>query len=46
MFNIILSQSTSAPGTSTMFIIIYILIIGLVFLAIPIGIIFPYKKID
>ena len=40
MFNIILSQSTSAPGTSTMFIIIYILIIGLVFLAIPIGIIF------
>ena len=39
MFNIILSQSTSAPGTSTMFIIIYILIIGLVFLAIPIGII-------
>lgn len=40
MLNIILSQSTSAPGTSTMFIIIYILIIGLVFLAIPIGIIF------
>lgn len=40
MFNMILSQSASTTGSSTMFIIMYILIIGIVFLAIPIGIIF------
>lgn len=39
MFNIILSQSTSAPGTSTIFIIIYIFLFALLLL-IPIGIIF------
>mgnify|MGYP004519856297 CR=1 FL=1 len=40
MFNMILSQSASTTGSSTIFIIMYILIIGIVFLAIPIGIIF------
>lgn len=40
MLSIILSQSASIQGPNIILIITYILIIGLVFLAIPIGIIF------
>lgn len=40
MLSIILSQSASTQGSNIILIIAYILIIGLVFLAIPIGIIF------